>query len=63
MLAEGRVYFLNETGTSTVQKPGEKFEVLSKNELGEATLASPVVTDGAIYIRSDKHLWKLGARS
>ena len=63
VLAEGRVYFLNETGTTTVLKPGGKFEVLSKNELGEATLASPVVTDGAFYIRSEKHLWKLGARS
>ncbi len=63
VLAGGRVYFLNETGTTTVLKAGKIFEVISKNELGEATLASPIVEDGAIYIRSDNHLWKLGARS
>lgn len=58
--AEGRVYFLNETGTTTVVKAGKKFEVLAKNDVGERTLASCAVADGAIFLRSEGHLWKIG---
>jgi outer membrane protein assembly factor BamB len=57
--AEGRVYFQNETGTGYVVKAGKTFELLAKNELGERTLASYAVADGALYIRSETHLWKI----
>ncbi len=58
--AGGNVYFLNETGTTAVVKAGTKFELVAKNDLGEATLASPAVIDGTIFIRGEQHLWKIG---
>lgn len=58
--AGGHVYFLNETGTTLVVKAGKEFQVVAKNDLGEATLASPAVTDGAIFIRGEQHLWRIG---
>lgn len=57
---EGRLYFQNEEGVGTVLKAGKTFEVLAKNDLGERTLASPAVTDGAIFLRSKSQLWRLG---
>ena len=60
--AEGRVYFQNETGTGFVLKAGTKFELLAKNELGEPTLASCAVADGALFIRSEKYLRKISVR-
>ena len=57
--AEGRVYFQNETGTGYVLKAGKNFELLSKNEIGEPTLASYAVTNGAIFLRSEKCLRKI----
>ncbi len=57
--AEGRLYFQNETGTGFVLKAGATFEQVAKNELGEKTLASPAVIDGALFIRSEHHLWKI----
>jgi outer membrane protein assembly factor BamB len=57
--AEGRVYFQNETGSGFVIKAGQTFELLGKNDLGEPTLASYAVADGALYIRSEKHLRKI----
>lgn len=56
--AEGRVYFLNEEGVATVLQAGRQFEVVARNELGERTLASPAVTDDALFIRSKLHLWR-----
>ena len=60
VLAEGRIYFLNETGTTTVIRAGATFETLATNALDEPTLASPAVVDGAIILRSEKHLWRIG---
>ena len=56
---EGRVYFQNETGIGFVVKAAKTYELLAKNELGERTLASYAVADGAIFIRSEAHLWKI----
>ena len=60
VLAEGRIYFLNETGTATVIKAGPVFQTIATNAIGEPTLASPAVIDGAIFIRSEGHLWRFG---
>jgi outer membrane protein assembly factor BamB len=57
--AEGRVYFQNETGKGFVVKAGKTFELLSENDLGERSLASYCVMDGAVFIRTENHLWKI----
>ena len=57
--AEGRLYFQSEEGVGTVLKAGKTFEVLSKNEIGERSLASIAVTDNAILLRSKSHLWRI----
>jgi outer membrane protein assembly factor BamB len=59
ILAEGRIYFLSEDGVATVIKASKEFESLATNELGDRTLASPVPADGALFIRSESHLWRV----
>jgi outer membrane protein assembly factor BamB len=61
VLAEGRIYFLNESGTMYVVKAAKNFEMISENSIGDKTLASPAVLDGALLIRSEKRLWKIGS--
>ena len=51
-----------ETGIGTVLKPGKTFEKLAENNLGEKTLASYAVTDGAFFIRTEKNLYRIGAK-
>jgi outer membrane protein assembly factor BamB len=58
--AEGRVYFQNETGSTFVVAAKRTFELLARNEVGERTFASPAMIDGAIFIRSENHLWRIG---
>jgi len=60
VFADGRIYFQNEEGVGTVIKAGKEFEVLAKNDLGERSLASPAIADGAVFLRSKDHLWKIG---
>ena len=57
--AEGRVYFQNEAGVGFVVKAGTTYELLATNDLGERSLASYAVADGALFIRTEKRLWKV----
>ncbi len=57
--AEGRIYFLNEEGVGTVLKAGRTFEKLAVNKLGERTLASYAAAPAALYIRSEKNLFRI----
>jgi hypothetical protein len=33
---------------------------VSSHEFGETILCTPAISGGALYVRSDKHLWKIG---
>jgi outer membrane protein assembly factor BamB len=57
--AGGRIYFQNEEGTGVVVKASEEFQKLASNTLSERTLASYAVADEALFIRTDKHLYKV----
>lgn len=57
VLANGLVYMPNDDGIITVIKPGPKFEYLAKNPIGEGMNASPVISNGRIYLRGNKHLF------
>jgi outer membrane protein assembly factor BamB len=60
LAAEGRLYFVSEGGVTTVlEDGGAEPKVLAANELTETILASPVASGGAIFLRSDQHLWCL----
>ena len=58
--ADGKVWFLSEDGVGTVVKAGKTFEPVARNALGEETLASYAATDGALFIRTAKHLYRIG---
>ncbi len=57
--AAGRIYFQNETGSTFVIKPTRQFELLFTNEIGERTLASPAPAEGSLFIRGERHLFKI----
>jgi outer membrane protein assembly factor BamB len=58
--ADGKIYFISEKGTTTVIQEGAEFKILAKNELNETCKASPAISQGNIFIRSEKHLYSIG---
>lgn len=62
VLADGKVYITNEDGTTTVIKAAREFEVLAENKLEEYTLSSPAISDGQIFMRTEKALYCIGKR-
>jgi hypothetical protein len=61
--ANGLLYVLSDRGRTTIIRPGEEFEVVAKNELGEATNASPAISNGLMFLRGDKHLYCIGGEA
>jgi outer membrane protein assembly factor BamB len=60
LLAAGRIYLQNEEGIGVVLAPGKTFQELARNSIGERTLASYAVTDGALFIRTEAHIYRVG---
>jgi outer membrane protein assembly factor BamB len=59
--AAGRIYLPAEEGVTTVIVPGRQFGRLATNPLDGALLASPAVSKGSIFIRSDSNLYRISA--
>lgn len=60
---ENHLYVFSETGVGqVVDLSGEEGKVTSEIELGETILGTPALDDGALYVRSDGHLWKFTAK-
>jgi outer membrane protein assembly factor BamB len=57
---DGKIYFVSETGETIVVKAGRQPEVLARNDLGERLIASPAISNGQLFIRSDGQLFAIG---
>ena len=56
LAADGRVYFFSETGETLVLAAGRDPVVLARNDLQSRILASPAVSDGHLFIRTDQQI-------
>lgn len=59
---DGKVYFTSETGDIHVVKAGATFELLSKNPMGEVCMATPAISEGLLYFRTQGHLVAVGGK-
>jgi outer membrane protein assembly factor BamB len=58
--AEGRVYFVSESGRTLVMRAARTAEVLAENDLGAHLVASPAASRGKLFLRSDDRLFAIG---
>jgi outer membrane protein assembly factor BamB len=58
LIAGGKIYAPPEDGTVFVASvANDKFELLSKNNMAESVIGSPVPFSGRLLIRGEKHLF------
>ncbi len=64
ILADGRIYVFTRQGGAYVLAAGDKFEQLAHNDLGDASdfSASPAVSGGQLFIRSNTYAYCLGKK-
>ena len=59
VIAGEHLYSFNQDGVSQVVRLGEKGEIVGENTLGESILGTPAIGGNALFVRSEKHLWKI----
>jgi len=59
VVAGGHLYAVNYDGLVQVVRLGRRGQLAGTGRIDERILASPAVADGALYFRSDQHLWKV----
>lgn len=62
LFADGKLYFQSEQGTGVVLQVGKEFKLLAKNPLDERSLASAAAADGALFLRTETHLYRIETR-
>jgi len=62
LFADGRIYVGNRDGDTFVIKPGRTFALEATNHLDGQIMATPAAVDAALYIRTDKALYRIEKR-
>ena len=57
--ADGRIYLSSEDGDIFVVKAGSTFEILATNPIGELLMATPAISSGTMFVRSQQHLFAI----
>jgi outer membrane protein assembly factor BamB len=63
VLADGRIYYTDDSGATQVVKADSTFTPLEKNSIGEECFSSLAFSRGQIFIRGKKHLFCIGKDS
>jgi outer membrane protein assembly factor BamB len=58
--ADGKIYLPSEDGQIFVVKTGPKFELLATNPMGELLMATPAISAGMMFVRTQHHLFAIG---
>ncbi len=58
--ADGRIYLPSEDGDIFVVDAGREFELVSTNSMGELLMATPALSEGVLYVRTQHHLFAIG---
>jgi len=59
--ADGRLYAINEDGTTFVVEASPAHKILAQNEMGERIFASPAFCGSAMFIRTEAALYRIQA--
>ena len=57
--ASNLIYFFSEKGSTAVVKPGDDLQVVHENHLDGRILASPAVSDEALFLRTHTHVYRI----
>jgi len=58
--ADDKLYFTSEDGGIFVVNAGPQYELISTNSMGEVCMATPAISDGMIFVRTQGHVYGIG---
>ncbi len=60
VLASGHIFAISTSGVVTIIRASDKYEMVSKYDLGEESHSTPAVANGKMYLRTSGHLYCIG---
>ncbi|MEW6208479.1 MAG: PQQ-binding-like beta-propeller repeat protein [Acidobacteriota bacterium] len=61
--SNGKLYFSSEDGDVYVVRAGAKFELIAKNSMGEVCMATPAISEGVLYFRTQGHVISIAEKT
>ena len=58
---DGKLFFTSENGEIYVVQAGSTFELLATNAMNEVCMATPAISDGRLIVRTESHVYAIGA--
>ena len=62
VIADGKIYLASEDGDMVVLAAGREFKHISTNTMGELLMATPALSNGAMFVRSSQSLIAIGKK-
>ena len=62
LASQGLIYFMSEDGEAFVLRAGDKYDEITKNSLGEMSLATPAADADSLYVRTQSKLYRIRAK-
>ena len=62
VLADGHVYLTDDDGVTYVLPGNGKFDLVSRNPLGDECYSSPAISQGQLFIRTSQYLYCIGKK-
>lgn len=59
LYADGKIYVGNRDGEMFVISPGDSLDLVATNSFGEGVMASPAAVENALYVRTEKALYRI----
>ena len=63
VFADGKIYLFSREGITSVLAPGRSFKRLAENQLDGRLMASAAIVDGALFLRTDRALYRIEQRN
>jgi outer membrane protein assembly factor BamB len=57
---DGKIYLAGDNGTIVVLESGPEYRKLATNDLGEAIIATPAISEGGLFVRTRTKIWRFG---
>ena len=57
-----KIYIGSQSGSVVVIRTSDTLELLARNEIGEAIMATPAIVNGVLYLRAGETLFAFGSR-
>ena len=58
--SDGKIYLPSEDGDIFMVKAGPQFELLGANHMGQLLMATPAISDGMMFVRTEHDLFAIG---